>query len=383
MEPEEAFGRRVQQAAAQAAREHLAGTSSAIQRWFHRRASENMEEELRRSSLFMEQAFQRAGREGMTLFVEQVAVGVTVNVVSGLLREFWKAVSYAHEKLPLRNEQLISSSLLAVSGLPTDLKNSVATLKVQVHAAIRQAASDMESGGIQSLQEALSKKALGGYLRVRADQFLNGQKQMLSSHRSVGLAVEVFQKINEQILVEIDALQQEKGDTAELMKMLLMNAIFVVEIADAAGSFLEDFNLQGVALIEQCRDAVLADIARNEELESNFAQQYMSGSESVETYREDIVLRTKFRGEVRALWDNYMKDVEGIRQNINEYKKRARELKAARDNAIIQLGFLQIVALTGLVGSNIQAAKSVLTMGEVKLKRLDDRTLYLLLGIEK
>lgn len=331
----------------------------------------------------MEQAFQRAGREGMTLFVEQVAVGVTVNVVSGLLREFWKAVSYAHEKLPLRNEQLISSSLLAVSGLPTDLKNSVATLKVQVHAAIRQAASDMESGGIQSLQEALSKKALGGYLRVRADQFLNGQKQMLSSHRSVGLAVEVFQKINEQILVEIDALQQEKGDTAELMKMLLMNAIFVVEIADAAGSFLEDFNLQGVALIEQCRDAVLADIARNEELESNFAQQYMSGSESVETYREDIVLRTKFRGEVRALWDNYMKDVEGIRQNINEYKKRARELKAARDNAIIQLGFLQIVALTGLVGSNIQAAKSVLTMGEVKLKRLDDRTLYLLLGIEK
>lgn len=103
----------------------------------------------------------------------------------------------------------------------------------------------------------------------------------------------------------------------------------------------------------------------------------------VEGYKEDIILRTKFRGEVRALWDNHMKDLEGIRQNINEYKRRARELRAARDNAIIQLGFLQIVALTGLVGSNITAAKRVLTMDEVKLKRLDDRTLYLLLGIEK
>ncbi|MCI0561711.1 MAG: hypothetical protein MN733_24745, partial [Nitrososphaera sp.] len=215
MNAEEAFGKRVQRAAEQAAREHLADTSSAIQRWFHKRAAENMEEELRRSSLFMEQAFQRVGRENMSPFVEEVAVGVTVNIISGLLREFWKAVSYANDNLTLRNEQHISSSLLAVNGLPTDLKNSVATLKVQVHAAIRQAASDMEAGGIQSLQEALSKKAMGGYLRVRADQFLDGQKKLLSSHRSVGLAVEVFQKINEQILVEIEALQQ-KGDTSEL-----------------------------------------------------------------------------------------------------------------------------------------------------------------------
>ncbi len=177
------------------------------------------------------------------------------------------------------------------------------------------------------------------------------------------------------MLIEIERVEQ-RGDNRALIEMLLMNAIFVAETADAAAFLLEHFRLEGIPEIEECRRATLQDIEANEKADEAFVRTY--GEDS---YRDHRMMRSRFRAEVRSLWGSYMENVAAIQGNVKEYSKKCEKFKAMRDNAIIQLGFLQIVQITGLVKANIQTVNAFLEIGEIELKKVDEGTLYLLLGI--
>jgi hypothetical protein len=317
------------------------------------------------------------GAQGATMFPgSELVIDLTAKVIVELLRAFWISMQPARQSMVLRNDQLVSSRLTTLKGINEDLRQSSSEVRLRINAVIHRAANDIEAQNIKSLEEAIAKKGLDGFLKPRADRFISGQRQLTASYRSLAIAVQVFQRINQELLIEIERVERN-GDNRALIEMLLMNAIFVAETADAAAYLLEHFQLDGIPAIEECRRATLQDIEANENLDKSFVKTY--GEDS---YRDQRMIRSRFRGEVRDLWKGYMDNVAAIQANAREYAKKCDRFKAMRDNAIIQLAFLQIIQITGIVRANIQTANSFLEIGEIELKKVDEDTLYMLLGID-
>ena len=268
--------------------------------------------------------------EGRPPMTEALVAGVAANAVSELLKQFWKSTASHKETLRLRNQDLVSAALVTNTALPSDLRDNVATLRTQIHTALRTAAVSIEKGGFKTLQQALEKKNLGAYLRERADTFVYGQEGLRVSYRSVVLTFQVFQKVNEEILKDIERVKRS-GDDNALMSALLMNAVFVVEVADALAVFLEEFKLDGIEHIEKCRQEILDDIDENAREDKAFKEKYLADSATADValYSEHLDLRERYRKTVKELWDKYMEYVENMRANVTKYKEKVRSLRAA------------------------------------------------------
>lgn len=317
---------------------------------------------------------------------DQVVTGLASQAIYDLLKWFWEVAQFSRREYPLRDDQITSVAIIENGELPSEVRDKVSTLKVRIHEAIKYTAREFEAENIRSLEEVLAKKELSNLLRQRSNRLLKGQKVLRTSYRSLLLSLQVFREINEKVLKEIEAYDESSGSD-RLASLLLMNALFVAEMADATASFLNDFRLQGLDLVEHCRDEIAEDVELNEKMDLEFEKRYLSEgsgpSQAMKGYAASIEARRKYRAKVREVWDEYMTYLENLKKNVGEYKEEIRSFEAARDNATIQLGFLQVLRITGMIGENIKASQAALELGELRLKSLDDRTVLLLLGIDE
>ena len=163
--------------------------------------------------------------------------------------------------------------------------------------------------------------------QIKIKSLVNSQYRLHVSHRSLMISLQLFAAINQELLSKINDEKSSRPDKAH--RFMVTNAIFVYEIADFIISFLQDFELQGVAELRQLQCDAASEIAQSREQILDIRQRIEERAQSrretilnLENERRSLGDRLAAIDAVDAVWSELLQKVqvaEGGSQMFRDY----------------------------------------------------------------
>lgn len=284
---------------------------------------------------------------------------------------------------PLSNLDILSDNLIANKNINQQIKTRVLDCSSNVKKLILATVGNIEAQKYQGVEEKIKSK---GFKRLHLDRVMNlfgAQRKLSGSFQTLMVVVDSFKLINEKILGELKNLKtSEKFSEVEYTTLLLKNAILVYELTKFTVDYLECFSLLGLDDVKCVRDQVYADLERGEQSDKKIEQNMHIGSQAIqESTKNEIETRRQIREKVREKWEEIIGAMEGVKKESNKASALINDLKIIRDNAKARIDVIQLVIVSQVVESTIQAVQGLSDISAFKLADFDVDTAVKLLNL--
>jgi hypothetical protein len=288
--------------------------------------------------------------------------------------------------ITVKNTSLVTDELTKhIPALRWYVRGKVANLRSELKGILWEIASENEKRRFDPLRKDFEK--LNGVSKrhlERGYSILESEQQMFISYHSVYFACRACSEVNKAILSRIESerlLQKKDGIELEL---LLKNAIIVFEVTSLIIEMIEQFQLKGHKEFQSLRDTVFKELA---EAETNSQRNVIQANHPAipPHQKEDTILRDRNLKEsanlVRLQWRRFEDQIYRMLQNAGSLAERLPSLALTRDNAKVQLDFLELLAVTQMMNQNIQAIEGLANL-ELELAPLNPHDVCRLIGLE-
>lgn len=312
-------------------------------------------------------------------------------VAKGVARLKGRLDKHLGQVLDVRKEIAVKDSSLITDELtnhiPTmwwNVKKGVANLRSELKAIIWEIAAEHEKKRFDPIRQDFARKTGVGRRQLeRGGAVLESEQQMYISYHSLFLACKVCSAVNKTLLAEIEAKPGGRNEGAELL-LYLKNAIIVFEVTSLIIDMIQQFQLKGRKEFQSLRDIVFKELAETETNSGrNVLQAGQSGIPSWQ--KEETMTRDRNLKEgtkiLRQQWMRLEDQIYRMRQSVGSLSERLPSLKLTRDNAKVQLDFLELIAVTQMMNQNIQAIEGMANL-ELELAPLTSYDVCRLIGLE-
>jgi len=302
-----------------------------------------------------------------------------------VLNEYYGCVHQAHRKSSLSNDQLLSTDLRVNNDVARKLRRKANDLGKSLMGIMFETAQYIEKKNFSSVEEAIKDMDLSRFDRSRFSTVIGAQKDLHVSYQTIRVAVQIFQNINGELLNEIEVSKQKDQRYRET-DLLLKNTILVYELSNFIVMVLKKFNLEGVDVLKNTHDEILAEVEKNIEEDEELERRCLNNKKVDEAIRKQTLNAIKMREEMREIvtgqWDEFMAQITKVKNNVSTIKNQISNLEMIRDNAKNQLNFLQIVAITQMIKDNLEALQGLVQIEDIPLAPVTPDDLCRLLGID-
>jgi hypothetical protein len=288
--------------------------------------------------------------------------------------------------IDVKNSSLVSDELTKhIPAFRWQIKRKVSSLRTELKQILWEIASDHEKRRFDPLRKEFEKvNGVSKRHLERGHAILESEQQMFISYHSVFFACRACSEVNKSILRRIeDERLKEKKDGNEL-ELLLKNAVIVFEVTSLIIEMIEQFQLKGLKEFQLLRDTVFKELA---EAETNSQRNVNQANHpSIPPHqKEDTIQRDRNLKEsanlVRLQWRRFEDQIYRMRQNSGALAERLPSLALTRDNAKVQLDFLELLAVTQMMHQNIRAIDGLANL-ELDLATLNPYDVCRLIGLE-
>ncbi len=256
---------------------------------------------------------------------------------------------------------LLSSNVKKISNVPEDVRQKVASFQSRVRMIIEKVAVQIEERKYKTTEQAVAAMRLSVTERSRVEALIQADKKLFVSYESLKTTVELLTKMNDVIIQKI-AESEKSGDVGAERGLFLGNAVLIYELTDYVIQYVEHFQLQGIADIEQIRSSELKKL----EQESNHQRALKSRAKSMSMpeLRDGIIASIDaLEGSIELIrkeWDNYTSELKTIQAGISPMSKKLKDIQVLRDLAKLQIKTYQLAVTVGILKKNNLALEDAL-----------------------
>lgn len=296
----------------------------------------------------------------------------------GRVRDVRKGVS-------VKNSVLVSDELAKhIPAYRWYVRGKVKNLQAELQEILWEMASEHEKNRFEPLRKHFEE--MNGVSKHQVDRgkaVLDNERQMFISYHSLFIACKACTEVNRKLLDRIASERTGGNKEGKELELLLQNAIVVFETTSLIIGMIQQFQLQGLQEFKTLRDTVFRELA---DAESNSEMNVCTANnpEIPPSQREETIFRHRNLMEsamhVRIQWQRLEDQIMSIQQNVAALASRIPSLKLTRDNAKVQLDFLELVAVTQMMNQNIQAIEGMADL-ELNLAPLSPYDVCRLIGL--
>ncbi|MGH3871282.1 MAG: hypothetical protein ACRDSR_07155 [Pseudonocardiaceae bacterium] len=308
-----------------------------------------------------------------------------------IAENFVPALAAVRRLLPVDDVELISSQLSKYvrkrSPLPRDIQERVAqdvlNMRSTLAGLVEQTAQWIEYYEYSDVEQAASQLPAAN-LRNRAAKLISGEKELHVSAQSLRTTIELFVKMNEQVVSRVEATPA--GITEE-RNLLLANAVLVYEIADFVVGYIESYRTRGIAelrLIQaEIAGQIRADRARVRKRVVEIEQIDLP-DDLREEYKRECEDNENALQLASDTWAEYIGEEEEVAKSISkELVRIAPMVRMRRDLAYDRIAVLSKAELTMLIKKSVQEIKAAAILtANLRLAALTPARLNRLFGLE-
>ena len=305
------------------------------------------------------------------------------SVIKSELDEQVTTVLDLKRSVSLGPTDILSDKVVALKNVPSHVRERIIESSQNLRRVIAGVAYFIEEEKIEQFDQMVA--AYNGDLRhrERMEHFFSSQKKMMISYSSIHAVIDIFKRINQDVLSEFDTLQSNAVGSKQRAELHLKNAILVYEITSFVIGYLDQFSgLNGVKDFMAVKAEVLKEVT---EAKSSIKKLMQSSnvSESLRAQRKNSQeARLKALEIVETRWIEIEEKISGQEHSVKKSKDLLRTLKYIRDDARSQIEVVGIVAATHGVGDAINSIEALTEdMLTFELKPLDEETVLSLLNI--
>lgn len=286
-------------------------------------------------------------------------------------------------EIELRNSEILSDSLIINRDIHQNIKNSIQNFSENIRKIIAATAFFIEEENFKSMEESITELNIESRRdKSRSISLVSAQKDIRLSYGTLIAVTEIFKKINQTILSDINS--NELLSRSEKTKLLLKNSILVYEFTNFMIHFLKEFQLSGISDLMKIRDDVFDDLKNNELADNRLRKEIYAKSPNPENMIRQIDQRDEFRSIVRKKWEEIMQKLSGQESKLQEFIAITDYLELNRDNAKNTMDMLNIAATTMFISDSVNAIEDLANgMGGWELPELDAQLAKELLNISE
>lgn len=312
--------------------------------------------------------------------VEQAHHHAGVRAVAKVMdRHIDKALDI-RERLHLDDTDLLSTSDGRSRSVPREVHDEVQRLQQDMREIIEQIAQRIEDNNYRDAEQAIQNMPMAYSERERATSLVRADKRMHISYQALRITVEYFSELNEGVLQKIDREQSPDREA----NMMLGNAIMIFELTEFVIRYVNQFRLDGEDDLNRLHRETKERIGLlREEQKGLEARALNSDIEAAvrDQTLEDIRARAAAVDELEREWDKYLGEVTAVRSMIGHVHSKVPTLEVIRDNARIQIGVMQLVAMLRFLKLNAEAVKGTIdTLKGFRLAPLSPNRVRRLIG---
>lgn len=305
-------------------------------------------------------------------------------VIKAELEQQAVTVLNLRKEVSLAPTAILSDEIVRVSAVPDRIKRGIAQNSENLRDMIAGVAYFVQEEKITELDQMVA--AYNGDLRhrERMQRFFNSRKKMMISYSSISSVIDIFKRINQEILEELSLAQSGKEGGRKKAELHIKNAILVYEITNFVIGYLGDFGgLNGVQDFKAVQKEVMNEVKEARENLKKLMRSDSSVADSVrEQKKEGQQARLNALSMVEAKWKEIAGEIDGQEAKIKQVSGLLSSLRYIRDDAKSQIEVVGIVAATSGVDDAItkigELTEEMLTF---ELKPLDEDTVLSLLHI--
>lgn len=312
--------------------------------------------------------------------VEEAHYHAGVRAIAKVMDRHLDALLSLRERLNLDDTDLLSATGSSKRDVPREVVGEVDRLRRDMREIILDIAGRIEDSNYRDAEHAIQEMPMARSERERAISLVTADKRMHTSYRALQMVVEYFSELNQGVLDKID---REESPVREA-NMMLGNAIMIFELTDFVIRYVTQFRLDGEddlsRVYESTKDRI--DALRQEQ---EALRQRASGTTIEPAVREqtlaDIQSRAAAVDALEEEWAKYLDEVSTARSMIGQVEAKIPTLEVIRDNARIQIGVLQLVAMLQFLKRNAEAVRGAIeTLKGLRLAPLEPGRVRRLVG---
>lgn len=288
--------------------------------------------------------------------------------------------------IAVKNSSLVTDELTKhIPALRWYVKGRIKKLRADLQDTIQGIASEHEKRRFEPLSKNFAElNGVSKFNLERGEAILENERQMFISYHSLFFACKVCAEVNTSLLKSIENERYGGKKDGKELELLLKNALIVYETTSMIIGMIQGFQLKGLQEFQLLRDTVFKDLS---EAESNSQRNVVQANNPAiqPSQREETILRHRNLMEsamyVRVQWQRFEDQIMSMQQNAAAIAQRLPSLALTRDNAKVQLDFLELVAVTQMMDQNIQAIEGLASL-ELTLAPLSPYDVCRLLGLE-
>lgn len=270
---------------------------------------------------------------------------------------------------------------MSSSDLPKAVRDEILSLHGDIRDIIERISAQIEDGNYREAESAIQTMPMGKADRQRAIRLINADKQVHVSYQTLRVTVELFGELNQNVLAKIE---RETSPDRE-SNMMLGNAILIYELTEYVIRHIEGFTVVGNDDVEtlnrenQTRLAALRQ--QQKELEEQASEEGIEPSARTHIL-EDIRNRDGAIDELEREWASYVSEIRKLHMTVGEIRAKVKTLELIRNNARLQIGVLQAVAMLRFLKQNSDAIQGTIeALKGFRLAPLSPNRVRRLLGI--
>jgi hypothetical protein len=312
--------------------------------------------------------------------VEQAHHHAGVRAVAKVMDHHIDKVLDIRERQHLDDTDLLSTSNGKSRNVPQEVRDEVQRLQQDMREIIEQIARRIEDNNYRDAEQAIRSMPMAYSERERATSLVEADKRMHISYQALRITVEYFSELNEGVLQKIDREQSPDREA----NMMLGNAIMIFELTEFVIRYVNQFRLDGEndlnRLHRETKERISLLREQQQALETRVLNSDIEAAVRAQTL-DDIRARAEAVDELEREWDKYLDEVGAVRSLIGDVHSKVPTLEVIRDNARIQIGVMQLVAMLRFLKLNAEAVKGTVdTLKGFRLAPLSPTRVRRLIG---
>ncbi len=275
------------------------------------------------------------------------------------LEKHIRTVRKVRKGMAIKNSSLVTGDIQKhIPAMRFLIRRQVGQLQAELKELIWTVAVEHEKGKFESMLEKF--QGMNGVSKFHADRgtkIIEREKEMFVSYSSLFIACKACGEINRGLLSQISHERLSANDAENELELLFQNAIIVFETTSLIIGMIQNFQFKGLSEFQTLKTCIFKELA---EAEQN-SQQTVDKSASrgiPSSQREETIARHRNLIEsaiqVRSQWHHFEDQIKSMQQNVSALGQRIPSLELTRDNAKVQLDFLELVAVTRMMDQTIR-----------------------------
>lgn len=301
------------------------------------------------------------------------------------LEKHIRTVRKVRKGIPIKNSSLVTGEIQEhIPAMRFLIRRQIGKLQVELKELIWMVAVEHEKGKFDSMRENFLRiNGVSKFHAIRGAQIIEREKEMFVSYSSLFIACKACCEINKGLLSKISHERLSTNAAENELELLFKNAIMVFETTSLIIGIIQNFQLRGLSEFQALKTCIFKELAEAEQK----SQQTVNKSASrgiPSSQREETIARHRNLMEsaiqVRSQWHHFEDQIKSMQQNVSALAQRIPSLELTRDNAKVQLDFLELVAVTRMMDQTIRDIEGLGSL-ELDLAPLTQYDVCRLIGV--